>query len=285
MSLTSFVPTPKFEDYKEQFKEHFIMERRDDGVILARVHTQGGPVQFSVELHRAFGQLFRTLGSDPENEVMILTGTGPTFIMNVDTESFRIEREQPEYWSYEYAFKDGRVNLNALINELEIPTIGVLNGPGIHTELCLMCDITICSDDALIIDPHYNAGAVPGDGIHSCFTELLGIKRAAHTLLMGEPIDAQKALEWGMVNEVVPKDALLDRAWEIADHIMKQARVTRRLTTQVIRRPWKKRIVDDLDGGFAMEMHAHLAKKESIHNDEHVAEALGSVTDRKKGIK
>jgi enoyl-CoA hydratase/carnithine racemase len=195
-----------------------------------------------------------------------------------------IEREQPEHWSYEYAFKDGRTNIMALINELEIPTIGVLNGPGVHTELCLMCDITICSDDALIIDPHYNAGAVPGDGIHSCFTELLGIKRATYAMLMGEPIDAKKALEWGMVNEVVPRDALMDRAWEIADHIMKQARVTRRLTTQVIRRPWKKRIVDDLDGAFAMEMHAHLAKKKSIHNDENVGNALDHVTDRKKGI-
>ena len=43
---------------------------------------------------------------------------------------------------------------------------------------------------------------------------------------------------------------------------MTQPRVTRRLTTQIVRRPWKQRIVDDLDGGFGIQMFAHVAKKE-----------------------
>ncbi len=288
MSLTSFVPTPDFEEYRKLFAEHFVLERDEGGVVVARAHTRGGPVQMGIELHRAFGQLFRTLGSDPKNEVMILTGTGPTFMMNADHESFRIERERPGYWSYEHAFKDGRVNLISLIQDLEIPTIGAINGPTVHSELLLMCDITICTEDTVLVDPHFVMGAVPGDGIHSCFIELLGVKRAAHALLMGERIDAQRALEWGMVNEVVPRDALMSRAREITDHILKQPRVVRRLTTQVLRRPWKQRIVDDLDGAFAMEMHAHLAHGTAIHDDE---EAAGKVLDdiaegdRKAGIR
>ena len=55
------------------------------------------------------------------------------------------------------------------------------------------------SDDAVIFDLHFPLGAVPGDGIHSCFQELLGTKRAAYALLTGELIDARKALEYGMV--------------------------------------------------------------------------------------
>ena len=181
--------------------------------------------------------------------------------------------------------KDGRVNLIALIQDIEIPTIGVINGPTLHSELLLMCDITICTEDTVIIDPHFTAGAVPGDGIHSCFIELLGVKRAAWSLLMSEKIDARKALEWGMVNEVVPRDQLLDRAREIAGHIMKQHRVVRRMSTQVVRRPWKQRLVDDLDGGFAMEMHAHLAKGESVHTEETAENVLKGVGgDRRKGI-
>ncbi|MDE0005269.1 MAG: enoyl-CoA hydratase/isomerase family protein [Rhodospirillaceae bacterium] len=285
MSLTSFVPTPEFAEYKELFSEHFVLERDEAGVIVARAHTRGGPVQMGVELHRAFGQLFRTLGSDPNNEVMIFTGTGPTFMMNADTESFRIEREQPAYWSYEHAFKDGRVNLISLIHDMEIPTIGAINGPTVHSELLLMCDITICTPETVLIDPHFVMGAVPGDGIHSCFIELLGVKRAAYALLMGQKIDAQQALDWGMVNEVVPADRLLDRAREIAAHIMKQPRVVRRMTAQVLRRPWKQRIVDDLDGAFAMEMQAHLAKGTSIHSDEQAADVLDDVAgDRKDGV-
>ena len=45
MSLTPFIATPKFEDYKERFKNHYKLERRADGVILAQAHTVGGPIQ------------------------------------------------------------------------------------------------------------------------------------------------------------------------------------------------------------------------------------------------
>ena len=66
MSLTNYVPTPKFEEYKELFKEHFEMERRD-GIIELRMHTLGGDVQWNFELHRALWQAFQTVGADPEN--------------------------------------------------------------------------------------------------------------------------------------------------------------------------------------------------------------------------
>ncbi|BFM18178.1 enoyl-CoA hydratase/isomerase family protein [Maricurvus nonylphenolicus] len=266
MSLQKFIPTPKFEDYKETFKETHNLSRSDDGIIVAEHHTLGESLQLSVENHRATGQLFKTIGSDPENEVMIFTGAGDFFMASIDPEGFALEAEDLEYWAYEYAYKDGRINVASLINDLEIPTIGAMNGPGWHAELCLMCDITICTEDTVIFDPHFCAiGSVPGDGIHSCFQELLGVKRAAYALLTGEPIDAYKALELGLVNEVVPRDQLMTRAKEIADDIMLQARTTRRLTTQIVRRPWKKRIVDDLDGGFGIQMFGHLAKRDAIH--------------------
>jgi len=282
MSLVSFVDTPKFAEYKERFKEHYKLTRRPDGVILAEAHTLGGSTQLSVENHRSVGQLFKTIGADPENEVMIFSGTGEDFMMQADPEGFKLEQEHLQHWAYEYAFKDGRINVSSLVNDLEIPTIGVLNGPGFHTEICLMCDITICSEDAIIFDLHYDIGSVPGDGIHSCFLELLGVKRGAYALLTGQAIDAKTALEYGMVNEVVPRGKLLDRAWKLADHIMTQPRITRRITTQIVRRPWKKRITDDLDGGFGMQMFAHLAKKKSIHSRKHIDESVAYVKQGKR---
>ena len=277
MSLSPFVPTPRFEDYSDRFKDHFRLERRADGVLLAQAHTLGGSIQLSVENHRALGQLLRTIGADPENEVLILTGSGEHFMMAIDPEGFALERENLQHWAYEYAYKDGRTNVSSLINELEIPTIGVLNGSGGHAEICLMCDITLCAEEAIIFDPHFNIGSVPGDGIHSCLQELLGVKRAAYALITGQQIDAELALEYGLVNEVLPRDQLLTRAWKLADHIMSQPRVTRRLTTQIIRRPWKRRIVDDLDGGFGIQMFAHLAKNEAIHDPAHVASASAAI--------
>ncbi len=283
MSLTQFVPAPSFEDYKERFKEHFKLERRADGVVLAQAHTKDGPIQLSVENHRALGQLLKTIGADPENELLIITGTGDEFMMRIDPEGFALERDDLQHWAYEYAFKDGRTNVSALINDLEIPTIGVLNGSGGHAEICLMCDITICSEDAIIFDPHFNMGNVPGDGIHSCFIELLGVKRAAYALFTGQPIDARLALEYGLVNEALPRDQVLARAWALADHIMAQPRVTRRLATQIVRRPWRQRIANDLDGGFGIQMFAHLAKNEAIHNQERAVAAAAAADRLKRG--
>ncbi len=282
MSLQDFVVTPKFEEYKERFKNHYKLERRADGVILVQAHTLDGSVQLSVQNHRALGLLFKAIGADPENELMILTGSGEDFMMKVDPDGFKLEQDDLPHWAYEYAYKDGRINVSSLINDMEIPTIGILNGSAFHSEICLMCDLTLMAEDATIFDPHYNIGSVPGDGIHSCFEELLGVKRAAYALLTGEAFDAKTALEYGMVNEVLAKGKLIERAYKIADHIMTQPRITRRLTTQIIRRPWRQRISDDLDGGFGIQMFGHLVKHSAVHSGKNVVNATNYVKQGKK---
>lgn len=225
--------------------------------------------------------MLKTVGADPDNEIMIFTGSGDEFMMDADPE-FKLEAEDLPYWAYEYAYKDGRINVSSMVNDLEIPTIGVINGPGFHTEMLLMCDITICSEDAIIYDLHYDIGSVPGDGIHSCFQELLGVKRAAYALLTGQTIDAKTALEYGMVNEIHPREKLIERAYKLADHIMTQPRTTRRMTTQIVRRPWRRQITDSLDGGFAMQMFAHLAKNTAAHGRNHIGDAVAYVRKGKR---
>jgi hypothetical protein len=85
-----------------------------------------------------------------------------------------------------------------------------------------------------------------------------------------------------MVNEVVPRDKLISRAYTIADHIMSQPRTTRRLTTQIIRRPWKQRITSDLDGGFGIQMFGHLAKRRAVHGEEHIRGTVDYVREGRK---
>jgi enoyl-CoA hydratase/carnithine racemase len=282
VSLQKFVPTPRFEEYRETFKDFFKMDRREDGVLLVQAHTLDGPIQLSVQNHRALGQMLKVVGADPQNEVLILTGSGDEFMMRSDPHGFELETEDMPYWAYEYAYKDGRINVSALVNDLEIPTIGLFNGPGFHSEIVLMCDITLAAEGAVFFDLHYDIGSVPADGIHNALQELLGTKRAAYALLTGEAIDANKALEYGLVNEVVPRDRLIERGYQLADHIMSQPRVTRRLTTQIVRRPWKKRITDDLDGGFGIQMFAHVSKQKTIHGDEHIRSTVDYVREGRK---
>ncbi|MEU0990188.1 hypothetical protein, partial [Streptomyces sp. NPDC005953] len=169
MSLQEFLPTPKFDEYKDFFKDFFTLDRREDGVLLARAHTRGDSVQLNVQNHRALGQFLKTVGADPQNEMLILTGTGRDWMMGSDPTGFELEEEDLEYWAYEYAYKDGRTNVSAMVNDLEIPTIGLFNGDGYHSEVLLMCDLTLMAEDAHIYDLHYGISSVPGDGIHNAF--------------------------------------------------------------------------------------------------------------------
>lgn len=260
MSLTQFVESPGIEWYSEKLKEHFIFEKREDGVLVARMHTKGGPFKWSLELHRAIGQMWRWVGGDDTVETVIFTGTGNDWCNDFDRESFLIEEEKPEFVRYEYMYLDGRRMLSNMIFGVEVPTIGVLNGSGGHAEMAMMCDITIMADNAFVSDPHFFRGMPPGDGVEAMFFELLNVKQGAYAMLMNEPLSAQKCLELGLVNEIVPVDRLLPRAYEIADKLMAQQRQVRRLTTQIMRRPWKKRLVDSLDGDFGIEMFSDFCR-------------------------
>lgn len=278
-TLTNYVKWPTFDEMKEMFKEHFKMERREDGVVLVQMHTRGSDQLWSMELHDAIGKMWRLLGTDRETECIIFTGTGKGWICHFESESWEPEKTDPAGTRYNHMFIDGRRMLIAMIQDVEVPTIGALQGSGGHSELALMCDICIMADDAVISDPHYINGIVPGDGIHSCFFELMGTRRAAYAMYMNQMLDAKTCLEYGLVNEVVPYDKIIDRAYEIADVIMAQHRTIRRLTAQVVRRPWKQRIVDDLDMTFGTEMFGDFCNTKMLHSDLDSREMYNLTTD------
>ncbi|WP_206830530.1 enoyl-CoA hydratase/isomerase family protein [Alicyclobacillus fructus] len=274
------VPFPKFEEYSEKYKEHIIMERRD-GVIMLRMHTHNKPVIWSIALHRAIHQAIAEAARDPENKVMILTATGNFWV------AYGLAVEKGKEWmkeddcaqraavSQEFFIGDGMPLQNNLIFDVAIPTIGAITGPGYHMELALHCDLTICTEDTVMIDVHRWMGFVSGDGVNIAYQEFMGTKRANYAMLLGTPITAQQALEWGMVNEVVPRERIYERAWELGAEIMRGGDTRsawRRWMTEVMRKPLKKRMAEDFAGAFAMEMYNYMADPGVSHNDEYLSE-------------
>jgi enoyl-CoA hydratase/carnithine racemase len=253
---TSYVKWPSFEEIQEMFKEHFIIDRRDDGVVTVRMHTKGGPLVWSMELHDAIGKMWRLLGTDRDTEMIIFTGTGNVWVTDFEAASWASESDAPGDVRYTHMFVDGRRMVIAMIQDVEMPTLGVLSGSGGHTELALMCDLAIAADDITVLDPHMLPGVnnVPGDGIHSCFFHLMNARMANWYLMTGDKMKAEDLVRLGLVSEIVPREKLMDRAYEIADMFMKQNRVARRLTSQLVKRNWKKRIADDLDMAFGTEL-------------------------------
>jgi enoyl-CoA hydratase/carnithine racemase len=260
------IPHTPFDDYKRKYKNHFFLDRSASGVLTAKWHTDGDSLVWNFPIHRAIHQLTTDVGQDVETEVFILGGAGSNWIADIHP-NVEEDEEGKKWLSYEHMYYDGTNICEGLVNDLEIPTIGVINGPGFHTEMALFCDIVLMSDDAFICDPHLLAGLVPGDGIQIAFRMAMGYRRATYAMLTCEKISPQKALDYGMVNEIVPKDKIFERAQELGEMLAKHNRINRRVTTQVLRWPMKIALAQELRNAFGSEMHAYLATQASHHPD------------------
>jgi enoyl-CoA hydratase/carnithine racemase len=239
-------PRPQFAEYQEKYADFFVM-RREGGILELRSHAEGGSYFQTAASHNAWGQVFREVGNDPENEVLILTGTGDKWFDGLRSGGALAERTPAEIAR---TYEDAQKLVENFVFGVDIPTIAAINGPGLHTELALACDLTLCTEDTQFFDPHFLLSTPPGDGQGLAFQELLGTKRATYHLYTSEPIDARRAVETGLVSEVLTRDRLLSRAWELAELIMRRPRNTRRMTHAIASRAWKQRVVNDF--GFQL---------------------------------
>jgi enoyl-CoA hydratase/carnithine racemase len=182
-----FVAPVALEEYAARHSEH-LMLTRESGIVEMRPHTGGEPAVYSRGMLNCWGQALADIAHDPDNEVLILTGTGSHWIAGVDRRSFA----QP-------------------------------------------------------------LSAWPADELYE---QYLGAKRAAHLVYTGSALDAQGALGFGAVSEVLPQEQLIRRAREIAGQIMSRPRIARRLTHAVLARQWQLRVVEELRSSYAQQILA-----------------------------
>jgi enoyl-CoA hydratase/carnithine racemase len=144
--------------------------------------------------------------------------------------------------------------------DIEVPMIAAVNGPALrHSELPLLCDIVLASETAEFQDSaHFPTGLVPGDGMHIIYPLLLGPNRGRYFLLTGQTLSARQAYELGLVGEVLPKDRVLARAWELAEQLAKQPLLTLRYARVALTMDLKRRLQDLLGYGLALEGLASL---------------------------
>ena len=226
------------------------MERRN-GILQMTFHTDDGPLQWGGSPHKEFSQVFVDVGSDFENRIVIMTGTGDTFTRPQGTPATPPTRP-PKAWDQTYW--EGKRILTSLL-DIEVPMISAINGPALrHSEIPLLCDIVLASDTAAFQDSgHFMSGLVPGDGMHIVYPLLLGVNRGRYFLLTGQRIEAQEAQELGLVNEVMPQSELLPRAWELAEQMAKNSDIVLRYTRVAMNLVIKRQIHDLLGYGLALE--------------------------------
>ncbi len=246
---------PKLSEYATKYK-HIKLER-EDGILTVTVHDgNGGSFIWTSQGHDELAYCFTDIACDRENQVVILTGAGDSFCGAIDFSSFALGTAAD--WSH-IIFEGQRLISNLM--EIDVPVISAINGPVlVHPEVPLLSDITVASEHTTFQDsPHFPSGIVPGDGAHLVWMHILGPQRGRYFLLTDQKLDARQALDYGVVNEVVPQDQVLPRARALAQVLVAKPELARRYARVVLTREIKRLIHDELGYGIAHEALAALS--------------------------
>jgi enoyl-CoA hydratase len=154
------------------------------------------------------------LNQNDATKVIILTGTDPAFSAGVDFS----ELDDPDTEFSEIGPLTGPFFTSA------VPVIGVINGAAYTggLELALTCHLLIASEKATFADTHAKIGMMPGWGLSVHLPIAIGPNRACQMMSSSQPISANQAYEWGLVNEIVPHELLMKRSHEVAAAIAQQ---------------------------------------------------------------
>lgn len=163
------------------------------------------------EMSQALERVVQALDADPDVRVVVLTGAGDrAFSAGSDIRTL-------DRYATPWEFRNRRDYCDAL-RGLRTPIIAAVNGYafGGGLETALLCDIRIASRTASFAAPEITLGWIGGGGMSAMLAASIGAGNASLMLLTGEPIDAERALAWGLVSEVVEPEALLPRALALA---------------------------------------------------------------------
>jgi enoyl-CoA hydratase/carnithine racemase len=145
--------------------------------------------------------------------------------------------------------------LTTSLLEINAVVISCVNGPAIrHPEIPLLADVVLAAPEASFQDSaHFANRMTPGDGVNFVLPLLLGFNRARYLMLTGQDITADRALDLGLVSEIHPRADLLSRAWELAEQFAGQNPLVLRYTRMLLTQELRKRAVDLLGFGLALE--------------------------------
>jgi len=239
----------RLDAYRDSFP-NARLTRSKAGVLEVVLHTDGSTLIFNGHTHEQFVDLFHTIGSDPENRVVILTGSGDAFMETISPDGFDFFTPR----GYDKIYREGKKVLMNIL-DIEVPLIAAINGPvRLHSEYVLLADIVLASPSTVFQDrPHFEFGIVPGDGVHLLWQEVIGTVRGRYFILTRQELDAQTAREWGAVNEIVPADKLLARAREIAEGLAKLPPLTTKYTRIALTQKLRRIVDEGVGYGLALE--------------------------------
>lgn len=241
--------------------------------------TQAGPVlevlfnrpakknALTGAMYTAVADAFHRADADPAVRVVLLSGVGDTFTSGNDIKDFQSRAATSES-THASPF------LTAL-SSLAKPLVAAVNGAaiGVGTTMLAHADLVIAARSARFVMPFTSLGLVPEAASSLLFPRLVGHQRASALLLLGEPMDAETARDWGFVNQVVADEELMTTARGVAARLAALPPSAVRQTKDLI-----KNGQGDVPGRIAQEL---VLFRDRLRSPE-AAEAFQAFVEKRK---
>jgi len=227
-------------------------ERVADGVAMLTLNRPERGNGVVPEMARDVLDALETMEQDSTVRVLVLTGAGQQFCAGADLVEF--QRYITEQLPISHEPYNARVlwPVTQRLVGCRLPVIAAINGGATAggLDLALACDLRIASTRAKMGETYIKLGLNPGNGGSYFLPRLVGSGLAAELAFTGDLIDAQRALEIGLVNRVVEPDALLTEATALAARIAAYPRLALEATKQQLRQSWHLDLISAMNLSF-----------------------------------
>ncbi len=227
---------------------NIILDRKEP-IAIVTINRPDKLNALNVATVESLGNNMHSLNEDNSIRAIVLTGAGQkAFVAGADiSEITQLDQSTGE------AFAARGQKVFRYIETMRKPVIAAVNGfaLGGGCELAMACHIRIAATNARFGQPEINLGIIPGYGGTQRLPRLIGLSNALHLLSSGEMISAEKALQLGLVSEVVESEKLMERAIALATSLSQKAP----LALQFILEAVYKGMDTDMDSALAIEAH------------------------------
>lgn len=206
----------------------WVQSRVEDDLLYVTLNRPSKRNALTIEFTEAIAAAVCDADSHPGVRAVIVEAAGPTFSAGIDIMSLmqakmEVGEANPARWLRRFAERLQHA-LHA-IELTEVPVIGAMQGKvmGMGLELALAFDFRIIGESTTLSVPETKLGLIADVGGTTRLTKLIGPSRTKDMLMTAREVDAAEALSWGLVNRVVPDDAIATEAVSLARQIARNA--------------------------------------------------------------
>lgn len=231
-----------------------VLFQRQGGVEVITLNRPEVLNALNVNMLRALTRRFEELAQDDGVRAVLITGAGRGFCAGADLAGGggRSDAHTPVGMRLSTTLYSALVRNMA---EMEKPLVGAINGDaaGAGCNLALACDLLVASEKARFIQVFVRRGLVADAGGTFFLPRIVGLARAKELMFFGEPVEAQRAYELGMVNRVVPHERLMEEAMGMAQRLAEGPTRAIGMMKRMLNRSFESDLGSCLDWEAAMQ--------------------------------